>query len=91
LSEITRNNDNIDDVVAIARRMIETQRYNHEFIREMTSLTPNGYVKAVQRYAVMFCARQFLARYDFQAFTKMLNLNEIEIEDLKKYKEERSQ
>ena len=77
-----------DDVIAIARRMIEAKRYNNEFIREMTSLTPNGYVKAVQRYAVMFCAKKFLGRYDFNAFVEMLNLNEIEIEDLKKYKEE---
>lgn len=88
MSEITRNNDNIDDVVAIARRMIEVQRHNHEFIREITSLTHNGYVKAVQRYAVMFCAKKFLGRYDFNAFVEMLNLNEIEIEDLKKYQEE---
>jgi len=77
-----------DDVIAIARRMIETQRYNHEFIREMTSLTTDGYVKAVQRYAVMFCAKKFLGRYDFNAFVEMLSLNEIEIEALKKYKEE---
>lgn len=77
-----------DDVIAIARRMIEAKRYNNDFIREMTSLTQSGYCEAVKRYAVMFCARKFLGRYDFQAFTKMLNLNEIEIEDLKKYKEE---
>lgn len=77
-----------DDVIAIARRMIEAKRYNNEFIMEMTSLTESGYCEAVKRYAVMFCARRFLGRYDFQAFTKMLDLNEIEIKDLKKYKEE---
>jgi len=75
-------------IVAIARRMLGKDRYNKEFIMDVTDLTEEGYIEAIKRKVIFDCAKIFCERYTIEGITEKLTLNEEEVEELIKYKEE---
>lgn len=80
-----------DRVIAIARRMFEAEEYSKEFIIQVCGLTETGYEEAIKRATVMYCAKIFVEEYRIEFLQEKLKLNEEEIKDLIKYKDEQKE
>lgn len=79
-----------DSVIGTSRRMYESGIYSKEFIIDITGLTEIGYEEVIKRTAVMDCARKLVSHYAIEFFQKNLKLNEEEMKDLIKYKDNKT-
>lgn len=78
-----------DSVIAIARRFLEKKGvYSKEFIMEVTGVTEMGFEEAIRRETIMFCARKLRGHFNIEYLQKTLELNEEELKDLMKFKED---
>ena len=76
-----------DEILAIARRMVQSGKYSKEFIIELTEVTEEGYIEAVKRSVIMECSIKLIDRFSLEFLQKTLDLNEKELGDLIKHKE----
>ena len=82
-----------DRVISIARKMAEQGegKYSKEFISYVCGLTEEGYEEVIKRATVMYCAKIFVKQYRIEFLQEKLELNEEEIKDLIKYKDEQKE
>jgi len=82
-----------DRVISIARKMAEQGEgaCSKELISHVCGLTEEGYEEVIKRTTVMYCAKIFVKEYRIEFLQEKLELNEEEIKDLIKYKDEQKE
>lgn len=74
-----------EQALSIARRMYEDREYNKEYIMRIAHLTPDGFLKVVERSTIMQCAKIFSDHHNSDFIRENLVLNDCEVEDLIDY------